>query len=326
MIPKFFDRFDLNSSIYPLPFVKYFLIVIDSGNSNYNFYNEVIHNIKEYLRSRDIHIVVVDNFGKFSNQSVYVIKNAAWPTIVYLCRNSVSTLSFSDSVRKISNNPIDLQTIQSVKFNDFANSNNDQKNPNDISRLITGNCDNLVYYGVNSRINVIEYVPNCAPDQSFGNNVILRLDKHNDLQTASKFGGKYSGVIFDQYQPDIKTVISNSIKKYVFVDNINLVDISDIVDNNWNFLCKDKDILSQKRCEYIDYKVFQFDDYKRGILLNKNLSECYCQSGRRIFSNGKFYNSYAHENFGLTFSEKFDIIDDNTFWEGQDFLRIYAKH
>jgi hypothetical protein len=326
MTQKSFDRLDLNSCIYPLPFLNYFLIVIDSGNSNYNFYNEIIANIKNELNSKGTHILVVDNLGKFSNQSAYVIRNVTWPSIVYLCRNSVATLSFSKSVLEISNKPVDPSSIKSAKFNDFAHGHNDQKNPSDISRLIVNDCQNLIYYGINSRTNVIEYIPNCPPDQTFGNNVILRLDKFNDIKMAERFGRKYSGVIFDKYSPDIRPLLSNSVKKYMFVDDVNLDKIIDIIDNNWNFLCKDKTLLASKRCEYIDYKVFQFDDSKRGMLSTFDLKDCYCESGRRIFSKSAFYNSYSHENLGLTFSEQYGIIDDNTFWEGQDFLRIYAKH
>lgn len=324
---KHFNYNSLFSTPLPLPCEDYFLIVIDTPDSSYIFWEEVVSLIKPHFSAQKIDILVIDNVGKFNGGDCITIKNVSWPQIVYLCQNSVQHIGADNYTKFLSDKWLDFFSVGQSKFNDFSNREIDDRNPSDVANLIIGGSSSpkTVYFGVNSRQSFIEYIPSSVLDKSVNANVVLRLDKERNTSNALESGCNFKGIIFDKIDEDVKKLILKSERVYCFVDNISLSSIKDCLTKQWFLICKDSNIISKKRCEFIDYKVIPINESRRGILVDKDLSDTYCESYRRIWKDGTYYNSHAHVEKGLTFSEKFDIIDTSSFWEGQDFLRIYAK-
>lgn len=315
-----------NQDFYPLPFGKYITFFITSDVDRYSFLHDVISCIFPYLNNLSITPIVIDLEFKTNIPNIFTPKSISLAQIAYLLNNSEKVFSFNDINVFDLENYVRCSSPSSVIFNDFTNNTVDKTKHTDASTIILAELgikekfDDLIYYGSAASKVINEIIPDTKLE-SFPNS-ILRLDEYFCLENVF---GQYHSIITDRSDSAgfLKSICS---KLYVVIDNIPVDSIKQYIDAKTVLLCRDNDILTSKRNEYIEYMVRPLLQNKRGCIANIDLSNCYATSNRIVWSGGNKYNSLEHLKKNLTFKEKFAILDSQSFWQGQDFIKIYKKH
>lgn len=317
-----------NQDFYPLPFGKYVVFFNSSEEMRYSFWKEVFREIAPELKALKIEPVLIDRTEKTQIEGHYTLRDLTATQTNYLLNSAEQIFSFEPELSAIFSQNINITNPSLNAFNDFTRRPADLTQPDAISRKvfevlrINKSVEELSFYGPTSDKTICEFVPD-FPLSSMplvSGHSVIRFDCGGKYENIVGF--KFDSIIVDSSNFDFSSLYKHCNTLYIIVDNVSLKDIEEIRPNTI-LLCKNKELLAVKRNEYIDYKVQLLSKEKRGCLLGKDLSNHYCMSNKTVYASGQKFNTISHWKKGLTFSERFDILDDESFWEGQDFLRIY---
>lgn len=306
---------------YPLTTSRY-ITIVSQNSSSYPMWLEVTKHLAP-IRQLGVDILLFDESRKIVSPYCISVNDATPSQIKYINENSIRFYGFEDLKDA---NYFKLQKTSSGSLCDFNQSEMASIDPIYIANQILKSFGlkrinkSLVYYGTFSDKKIVEVIPNFVVQNKYDGHTILRLDKGGDWNNAKHL--KWNSVITKTSQ-NIAEIYRSCDKVYIAVNNISLSEISEYINSKTVLVCDDKNLLKQKRLEYIDYTVLELSKTKKGHLIDKDLSNCFVQSDRVVVSEGIQYNSFAHEKNRLTFSQEFAILDCEEFWESQDFYKIF---
>lgn len=187
--------------------------------------------------------------------------------------------------------------------------------------------------------NVLEAVPDFSPPPDFNPGLVinLRMDYHFDLQNMVNWGSNRKVNIFTNKIIDLNylnAIKSNIIglQQEICMDlNHKYLNILDNLKIKCDLFTKNERALGKLRMKYFDHSILLKKDKTLEDLKKDNDSfvfsdDMYFKSNKLILAKGKKYLTKYHYFADHEYKGKEQtIVNDQKFWEDQEYIRIYEK-